>query len=134
MWAKQDFPWCRMEKTRPATLTGPAPRSSSSGAASHRAWSGPAQCDTGKRVPNGSTPASRRARSFSSRRRISSLRGTSAPVPSPGPPGGVADIVALPPPLEQERLDERIDVTVHDRVHVPDLDVGPVVLDQLIGR
>ena len=65
--------------TRPATLTGPAARSSSSAAPAQRAWSGPAQCDTGKRVPNGSAPAARRSRSFSWRRRTSSLAETGVP-------------------------------------------------------
>ena len=81
--------------TRPAMLTGPAPRSSSSGAVSQRAWSGPAQCETGKRVPNGSTPAARRARSFSWRRRTSSFPLTGVPpADSPATPGGWSDTIA----------------------------------------
>ena len=97
-----------------------------------RAWSGPAQWDTGKRVAERVDAARRGGRRAS--------RGAGGPARSRGRaprprarPAARRTWSRLPRAREQERLDERVDVAVHHRVHVADLDVRPVVLDELVG-
>src|SRR5213080_3519108 len=109
---------------RPARLTGPNPFSSSSPAVRSRSASGSAQWVTGKRPPNGSIPAPRSAESFSCRGRISSFASSGLT----GPPLGLAS--ARP---EQVGPDQPVEVAVHHRLDVADLEPRPVVLDELVG-
>src|SRR3989449_5546726 len=109
---------------RPARLTGPNPFNSSSPAVRSRSASGSAQWVTGKRPPNGSIPAPRSAESFSCRGRISSFASSGLT----GPPLGLAS--ARP---EQVGPDQPVEVAVHHRLDVADLEPRPVVLDELVG-
>src|SRR5439155_775794 len=59
-WAKHVLPWWRIVTTRPARLAGPQLFSSDSPALPSRSARSRAQCVTGYRPPNGSTPARRR--------------------------------------------------------------------------
>src|SRR3989475_1871281 len=109
---------------RPARLTGPNPFSSASPALRSRSESGSAQWVTGKRPPNGSIPAPEAAKFF----RGGGGTACSASWGPPAPPLGLAS--ARP---EQVGPDQPVEVAVHHRLDVADLEPRPVVLDELVG-
>src|SRR2546429_8206676 len=134
-WPKAGLRRAGRAATRPARLTGPTPLSSSSRAWRSRSASGSAQWVTGKRPPNGSPPLARRAVSFARRSRISSFassgftRSPRVPLPFARPPS----LSFTPADPEQIRPDQLVEVAVHHRLDVADLDPRPMVLDELVG-